>query len=785
MPPINQNFKMTQDPMADLSSRHNTLINQNLSTTIDKTKAISINKLGNQLNIMTALAKSTLQIQSSSANGLKELNKNLIKILTTKSDKVETKERKTDKDLIDAIKSVGEKKNIAYSSQITSKSHDIEKDVNKEQKANIKSLRDLAEEQLDQLKLGNKAKAGGGLLAGLGMLLSMGGLLGYLFTGKQEFLFSLVKGLKHTGTGILKMLTAPIKIVKSITSVIDDVAKGAKIEAAIAKSSKMAGMFMSIGKFAKTLLTMNVGHAIEAVPKMFKGIKSMFSGIKSFGSMFKGLGGLLTGGIGSALKGVGKAGGKSALKKIPIIGSLLGIIFAISRFKKGDVTGGLLEIASGLTALVPGFGIPLGLAIDAVLLARDFKGVDVKQDPIKKAASKIWNKDNLKYLPVIGPIMGIIQSFKLWKTDKKKAILGFINAGLDFIPGFSVIRGIVNGAIDYFSDKKTDITPITTETITQQTSVSSIQPITTTSVTQPLTPVKPPISNSKPAKNVKDGDSNVLSSIFKPVQITPFISPLKINKTKNKKEPSIPYKLFEEVGKNGNISTGKASDYVNNIRKDKNKTFHISNYSNLGNVNEAFFKNFVGMATEYNQLTGRKLTIGDAYRSAETQQKAINDWAAVHGMESAMRRYAPPGLSMHQYGLAMDLGVEEGLKDPYTELHNAAGVDLISKWKMNFSALHKKDSPEPWHIEPTGLDYKSIVKSGTGSSIPPATTVGSGDSAINMNYANTTNANKELNLSKETINQLAIAITEGYKKAQPKPQAQSNMAGTALNARRL
>lgn len=77
-----------------------------------------------------------------------------------------------------------------------------------------------------------------------------------------------------------------------------------------------------------------------------------------------------------ATKTVGKGLGKSLLKRIPIIGSLVGVGFAIDRAIKGDGVGALLELGSaglGLLDLVaPGVGTGLSLAADAGIAARDF-----------------------------------------------------------------------------------------------------------------------------------------------------------------------------------------------------------------------------------------------------------------------------------------------------------------------------------------------------------------------------------------------------------------------------
>ena len=83
-------------------------------------------------------------------------------------------------------------------------------------------------------------------------------------------------------------------------------------------------------------------------------------------------------------KALGKAGGKSALKKIPLIGAVLGTAFAIDRLRKGDFLGAGLEFSSGMLGLVPGLGTGLGFGIDGFLLARDMGMTPMAQGGIVK-----------------------------------------------------------------------------------------------------------------------------------------------------------------------------------------------------------------------------------------------------------------------------------------------------------------------------------------------------------------------------------------------------------------
>ena len=68
---------------------------------------------------------------------------------------------------------------------------------------------------------------------------------------------------------------------------------------------------------------------------------------------------------------VGKTIGKSALKKIPLIGLVAGAGFAIQSAMNGDWTGAGLELASGAVSMLPGIGTAASIAIDVANGARE------------------------------------------------------------------------------------------------------------------------------------------------------------------------------------------------------------------------------------------------------------------------------------------------------------------------------------------------------------------------------------------------------------------------------
>jgi len=98
-------------------------------------------------------------------------------------------------------------------------------------------------------------------------------------------------------------------------------------------------------------------------------------------------------------KTVAKSVGKSMLKKIPIVGTLAGIGFGISRAMQGDFTGAALEVASGLAANIPVAGTAISAGIDLGLAGRDiYKGQSRGNidSTVKEAAQLANNQVNLE-----------------------------------------------------------------------------------------------------------------------------------------------------------------------------------------------------------------------------------------------------------------------------------------------------------------------------------------------------------------------------------------------------
>jgi hypothetical protein len=98
---------------------------------------------------------------------------------------------------------------------------------------------------------------------------------------------------------------------------------------------------------------------------------------------------------------LGKGGGKSLVKKIPILGAIAGLGFATSRLLKGDFLGAALEVASGGASIFPGAGTTASLGIDALLMARDVKGAFADGGTVSSAGTYLVGErgPELAHLP--------------------------------------------------------------------------------------------------------------------------------------------------------------------------------------------------------------------------------------------------------------------------------------------------------------------------------------------------------------------------------------------------
>jgi len=107
----------------------------------------------------------------------------------------------------------------------------------------------------------------------------------------------------------------------------------------------------------------------------------------------------------------------------------------------------------------------------------------------------------------------------------------------------------------------------------------------------------------------------------------------------------------------------------------------LTNRSKLEGLNPVMHNRFNGMAQEYGELTGQSIQVNSGYRSMEEQ-------ARLHA--SNPQKAAPPGRSLHEFGLAVDINSSDADK--------AEKLGLMKKYGFT-----RPVGGETWHIEPSGI----------------------------------------------------------------------------------
>lgn len=122
------------------------------------------------------------------------------------------------------------------------------------------------------------------------------------------------------------------------------------------------------------------------------------------------------------------------------------------------------------------------------------------------------------------------------------------------------------------------------------------------------------------------------------------------------------------------------------------KAVRIGSGVDMGNLNPGLTQNFYSMVGEYNRITGRSVQVNSAARTKaqQAQLRASNPGKA-----------APPGYSMHEYGLALDINSREA--------NEMEQMGLLQKY-----GFVRPVGGEPWHLEPAAIQgVKAAIRKGT------------------------------------------------------------------------
>lgn len=176
---------------------------------------------------------------------------------------------------------------------------------------------------------------------------------------------------------------------------------------------------------------------LSSLLKKFPFLMMLLGGLAGLFGLFtsgplKGLAKILTKfALGGVLKTIGKALLGKGLKRIPIIGTVVSLAFAVDRFRRGDITGGVIDVVSGLAGLldlaVPGLGTTLSLGVDVLNAYLDFKAGGSsaeasakKWDILKEMSVAIYKKLEplLRYMPIIGPAILLKEAYDSYKAGR-------------------------------------------------------------------------------------------------------------------------------------------------------------------------------------------------------------------------------------------------------------------------------------------------------------------------------------------------------------------------------
>jgi hypothetical protein len=141
--------------------------------------------------------------------------------------------------------------------------------------------------------------------------------------------------------------------------------------------------------------------------------------------------------------------------------------------------------------------------------------------------------------------------------------------------------------------------------------------------------------------------------------------------------------------------TSAADDVVISTPINPSSSAFNVNGAKMGSLNSEFRQRLEGMATEFYQKTGIKMTVSgkrSAYRTFDQQ---------VEIFATARKGYAAtPGTSNHGFGFALDVRTEHANK--------ANSLGLLTKYKL-FRPMMSGSPYEPWHLEPIGLDKGKLA----------------------------------------------------------------------------
>ena len=316
---------------------------------------------------------------------------------------------------------------------------------------------------------------------------------------------------------------------------------------------------------------------------------------------------------------------KSVIKKLPLVGVAMAGYGAYDRLSEGDETGAALEVVSGIGGQIPGPGWVISAAADGTLLYRDLSGISDEAKDVDPDEST----------PTMDPE-------ELAKYEKELAKLE---------------------ENDIKSKSDSDIDKLLTDA---------------SGVDAPATVDEEVVKEEEKGGIFSSIGSSISSfaSRFNPFASTPESEP------EPKKIPDST--MTPDSTTNGGSATAKPAPMATGPIRDGDGGSRFLTFGNnvdISGLNPSMNKNLLGMATEYNELTGKTIGLNSAYRSYEYQAELRKRLGS---------KAAKPGYSTHEFGLAVDM-------------NQSTANELESLGLMRKYGFTRPVGGEPWHVEPAGI----------------------------------------------------------------------------------
>jgi hypothetical protein len=253
----------------------------------------------------------------------------------------------------------------------------------------------------------------------------------------------------------------------------------------LATDGPLKGIAKIVAKLTSKTLLKSITSVFSAIISPFEILEKTFSKFlpavkKILGETTGKIGGkiLSTKGIGGIFKGLIKFIKPLAkgLAKIPIIGTIISLGFAISRFYDGDITAGVIDVLSALTGLLYLFppaapvAFALSMGLDVLNAVLDVKAANPenkgksKLDILKEMAGPIGKfiSDNALYLPIIGGVKRFGMAIDAFKAGNISEGISQLGMGLfSFVGGGIIIKGleVLSGWLSSSDKSDSKITP--------------------------------------------------------------------------------------------------------------------------------------------------------------------------------------------------------------------------------------------------------------------------------------------------------------------------------------